>query len=906
MRDILLLALIIILAACQTNVAQPLLLTPTPVKAIQSTATPEPSPAATETITPPATLPPVASPQPTPESIDNSTSIFSYEVGAVLLEKVNSVAVANGLAYVITQTGLHLFDISNPAAPDQIGLYSVQWPQQVVVAEQMAYVIAGGLHLVDVSEPTVPGQVGFYQPPAGIYGMAATGETVYLITGPDLLIVDVSNPAMPRELGQISTEWVSRVVIAGTTAYLIGGVDDTKLYLFDISSPSAPRQMSLYQTSTSITDVAIDPTAALAYVIDRQGLQILDISDPTEPKEIGDHTLSGGDLSLVVAGDTLYIAGQGVNGQSGLSVIDVSDPIAPREIGFVKALDGWWDSEIAVYEAADQVDVYVLAYPGGPLLAFSDIQTTLSQPFAPATPTPIPVTPVELPSPEQETVWTYYPLPRDFNFLWSILLDPGGRIWGTHPGGIIILEIDDSAGTATWTPYKPVDLPNTQYLRPLAIDGEGRIWVSISLFNGQNWSDGIAVFDKVAWTIYTSADGLTGGIVYDTVVDEAGQVWAGTEEGLSKFDGQTWTRIEGAPAPARAIAFDQAGLLWVGSNLGVSVFDGLTWTTYPKADNFELHFVNDIAFDPEGNVWIATGSGGSAPGECSNTGLSKFDGRTWTNYLQTFLRNFCNDGPVTAIAFDQAGNGWAGMNSNVKKFDPKTVPAGATLYDEAVWTEYYDDDYDRAASGSGGPIIIDQAGNIWFKGLHGVSRLQTLPLAVLAVESPKTYTDPDLDFSLNYDPSWQLETRTGTDLNDGSGRTILLEKEGYQFKLQFQRKPEVAGECGGILTQADLTRYWKYPLGQLEVWRAKAEAGWVNSYHDDRISFIDIIVPTELWDETDARGEIGVFSCSPQINDYLVNISYQLPVSVENLKAGRFKPERLAEMDYILTSLTWK
>ena len=185
-------------------------------------------------------------------------------------------------------------------------------------------------------------------------------------------------------------------------------------------------------------------------------------------------------------------------------------------------------------------------------------------------------------------------------------------------------------------------------------------------------------------------------------------------------------------------------------------------------------------------------------------------------------------------------------------------------------------------------------------------QLQSLPVAGIAIESPQTYTDPELKFGLSYPPGWQLASQTGTALNDGFGRTILLEKEGYQFKLQLQRKPGVVGECGGVLTQADLPRYWKYPAGQFQVWRAKAEVGWVNSYHDDRVSFIDIIVPTELRAEADARGEIGMFSCSPQINDYIVSISYQLPVSVEDLETGRFSPERLAEMDYILTSLAWE
>jgi hypothetical protein len=190
--------------------------------------------------------------------------------------------------------------------------------------------------------------------------------------------------------------------------------------------------------------------------------------------------------------------------------------------------------------------------------------------------------------------------------------------------------------------------------------------------------------------------------------------------------------------------------------------------------------------------------------------------------------------------------------------------------------------------------------------LQAGGQLQTLPVADVVVASPQTYTDSELGFSLKYDSSWRLETCTGTDLNDGSGRTIVLEKEGYKFKLQLQHKAVAAGECGGILTQADLPRYWKYPLGQFEVWRAKAETGWVNSYHDDRASFIDIIVPTELRDEADTKGEIGLFSCSPQVNDYIVSISYQLPVSVEDLKAGQFNAKRLAEMDYILASLAWK
>ncbi len=105
-----------------------------------------------------------------------------------------------------------------------------------------------------------------------------------------------------------------------------------------------------------------------------------------------------------------------------------------------------------------------------------------------------------------------------------------------------------------------------------------------------------------------------------------------------------------------------------------------------------------------------------------------------------------------------------------------------------------------------------------------------LPLATLTVIAPKTYRDPDLGFGLRYDASWRLHARAGTALNDGSGRTISLEKDGYQFKMMIQNKPRVVGACAGLLPQDTFAAYWKYTVGNLERWQAKAEAGFVNSY----------------------------------------------------------------------------
>jgi hypothetical protein len=604
--------------------------------------------------------------------------IFVFEVGSVVMEKANGLTVVNGLAYVSSEAGLHVLDLSDPAAPRQIGLYPVEWsimsnpPGEIAVAGHMAYLlIAGGVHLVDVSDPGTPRQVGLYQPGVGIEHIAVTDKTLYLGAGPDFLVVDVSNPAVPQELDRISTGWTNQIVVAGTTAYRVSGSQMAGLDIFDISDPAAPRQVGRYQTSSPVTAVAVAPAypaqaGVLAYVTTQEGLHIVDVSDPARSKEMGSYTVSGGGYSLAVAGNTAYIASRGTRGYGGLSVMDVSNPTTPAEIGFVNVADaGWWESRVAVSETGGRVDVYLLATPGGALFAFPEVKTALSRPLPQTASAPLLVTPVELPSPEPETVWTYYPLPHELGYLGAIALDPRGRIWGTGPVGLHLLDVDESAGAATWTTYKLSGLLGILGLGSLVVDEQGRIWAGASKAKGSTWEAAVVSFDGSAWTSYTSADGLSGNTVHTLVIDKGGQVWAGTDEGVSRFDGQAWARLEGAPAPARAIAFDPAGRVWIGSNAGVSVFDGAGWTAYPKAGDFEMQFVNAIDFDPAGNIWVAFGGGVDM--ECSNTGLGKFDGQTWTTYLTTLFRNFCNDGPPSALVFDQAGYGWVGMRSNVKK-----------------------------------------------------------------------------------------------------------------------------------------------------------------------------------------------------------------------------------------------
>ena len=56
-------------------------------------------------------------------------------------------------------------------------------------------------------------------------------------------------------------------------------------------------------------------------------------------------------------------------------------------------------------------------------------------------------------------------------------------------------------------------------------------------------------------------------------------------------------------------------ILWCGTNAGVSKYDGTTWTNYDAEDGLIDNNVHSIGIDSAGNYWFGT-----------ENGVSKFDG----------------------------------------------------------------------------------------------------------------------------------------------------------------------------------------------------------------------------------------------------------------------------------------
>lgn len=114
---------------------------------------------------------------------------------------------------------------------------------------------------------------------------------------------------------------------------------------------------------------------------------------------------------------------------------------------------------------------------------------------------------------------------------------------------------------------------------------------------------------------------------------------------------RTYTIKEGLPAnDVEAISQDSYGRLWIGTPNGVSVFDGKTFTNYSVKDGLPNNFVSKIIPDRivPGKMWLQSGRS-----------LSSFNGRKFTTHSLEG-RN------VRAIYQDAHGVVWCGTNCGIK------------------------------------------------------------------------------------------------------------------------------------------------------------------------------------------------------------------------------------------------
>ena len=268
---------------------------------------------------------------------------------------VNSAAydiyVANNRAYLVTQTGLYILDVSQVAQPILLGTTNVcGYVSELFVEGDIAYLGGGdSLCILDVSQPATPTFLHTHQftpvqyPFDGMTGIAKRGNFLYLTLNEascfpiggcsnfitTLRILDVSNPAAPIEMplyNNPSGGESSGLAVVGDYAYLAAG---TSLRVLNLANPTVPIEVGSLVVPNNVDHIAV--TGNRGYVNSRGSnpiINVINLQDPTNPTLIGEIESFPHIKDMTAVANTLYVIDD-----HNLHVIDASLPTAPIVIG---------------------------------------------------------------------------------------------------------------------------------------------------------------------------------------------------------------------------------------------------------------------------------------------------------------------------------------------------------------------------------------------------------------------------------------------------------------------------------------------------------------------------------------------------------------------------------------------
>lgn len=255
-----------------------------------------------------------------------------------------NVSVVGNYAYVAAgSAGLVIVNISSPESPVLAGSYTAKTANDVTVSNGYAYVASGGntdrtngLLVLNVSNPALPTRSGFLKTAGTARGVAVQGSYAYLADGSnELVVINVSNPASPSQAGKVSgtIRNFADVFVSGSSAYVAMNEDVKR---FNVSNPASPALNSAASGGFVKQDVfgVHGNGAVLAVAVGTNGVSLLNPNTAdgvVMPKLIsgaGLYDTDGTASGVFVSGNYVYVA----DGANGLVVLDITNPSAPAQV----------------------------------------------------------------------------------------------------------------------------------------------------------------------------------------------------------------------------------------------------------------------------------------------------------------------------------------------------------------------------------------------------------------------------------------------------------------------------------------------------------------------------------------------------------------------------------------------
>jgi two-component system, sensor histidine kinase ChiS len=148
---------------------------------------------------------------------------------------------------------------------------------------------------------------------------------------------------------------------------------------------------------------------------------------------------------------------------------------------------------------------------------------------------------------------------------------------------------------------------------------------------------------------------------------------------------------------------DKTGNLWFGTfGNGVSKYDGKTFTNYNSSHGLIHNLIEAITEDSEGNIWFSTYGG-----------VSKYNGYYFENFT---TEHGLPDNHVNKILEDNKGTIWAATWGGLSRFHPDQNDTGKGRF-------IHVEDKLGITGNYAGAIIEDRNNNLWMAGDRGVFKL---------------------------------------------------------------------------------------------------------------------------------------------------------------------------------------
>jgi ligand-binding sensor domain-containing protein/tRNA A-37 threonylcarbamoyl transferase component Bud32 len=277
-----------------------------------------------------------------------------------------------------------------------------------------------------------------------------------------------------------------------------------------------------------------------------------------------------------------------------------------------------------------------------------------------STTAPSELIPISAAPPAEATGWTSW---TALNEVWdSVVYGDQVLAWGA--GGLSVWNRADGTLFRTFTTVE--GLPDPQVNDVLVDEEDGVLWIASE--------NGLARYDIAAedWVVYDGEDGLDstsiGALAWMDEYLIIGTRYSGFEGGgLMRFDGAAWEQVPDFPSaqadeqPDR-LSYNvnrlmyEAGVLWAGTDNGLGRYDGQAWTRYSTSEGLPGNQIYALTLDDDGVVWVGT-----------DAGVAWFNGESFER-LQ--------EGPeygIAGIVQDAQGRHWFSGDNGVWRYDADAV-----------------------------------------------------------------------------------------------------------------------------------------------------------------------------------------------------------------------------------------